>query len=98
MVKRCAQNPLIRVSDVRPSRPDFQVIGTFNAGTAVFNGKRILLVRVAEMPVQSDPRKVPVPIFNCSEKKSRCFCWIVQTLHMIFLIRVLFIPKMGRTI
>ncbi len=69
MIRRCEQNPLIKVSDVKPSRPDFVILGTFNAGTAVFGKKKILLVRVAEKPVAADPEKVPVPIFNCTTKQ-----------------------------
>ena len=70
MVARHSQNPIITISDIKPSRPDFEILGVFNAGTATYKGERILLVRVAEKPVQSDPQKVPVPIFNPIRKKT----------------------------
>jgi len=50
MMERLTDNPLIRPSDVKPSRPDFEVVGAFNAGVARVDGEVILLVRVAERP------------------------------------------------
>lgn len=50
MFTRHAQNPLIQPWQLQPSRPDFEVIGTFNAGVAVHNDDVVLLVRVAERP------------------------------------------------
>ena len=40
---------------VRPSRGDFEVIGTFNAGVTRFDDKVLLLLRVAERPVSPHP-------------------------------------------
>ncbi|HCA71994.1 MAG TPA: glycosidase [Ruminococcaceae bacterium] len=45
---RCSQNPLITVSDVRPSRPDFHVEGIFNCGACRFQNQIFLVCRVAE--------------------------------------------------
>lgn len=47
---RCPDNPLISPSDVKPSRPDFEVLGSFNAGATVHKGETILLLRVSERP------------------------------------------------
>jgi beta-1,2-mannobiose phosphorylase / 1,2-beta-oligomannan phosphorylase len=52
MLIRHAENPLIRPADVKPSRPDFEIIGTFNAGVTQYQGETLLLVRVAERPRQ----------------------------------------------
>jgi beta-1,2-mannobiose phosphorylase / 1,2-beta-oligomannan phosphorylase len=51
---RSPQNPIITPRDVKPSRPDFEVIGTFNAGVAQYGSETILLVRVAERPQRPD--------------------------------------------
>jgi predicted GH43/DUF377 family glycosyl hydrolase len=51
MLLRHPANPLIRPSDVQPSRPDFEVIGTFNPGAVQFDEETVLLVRVAERPL-----------------------------------------------
>jgi len=51
MIKRFDNNPIIASHDVRPSRPDFEVMCVFNAGATRCNGKVILLVRIAERPV-----------------------------------------------
>ena len=44
-------NPLVRPADLKPSREDFEVMCTFNAGATRHNGGVTLLVRVAERPV-----------------------------------------------
>ncbi len=51
MIERFANNPVITPQMVVPSRPDFEVMCAFNAGATTYNGKVILLVRVAERPV-----------------------------------------------
>jgi beta-1,2-mannobiose phosphorylase / 1,2-beta-oligomannan phosphorylase len=52
MIQRFPNNPLIAPEDVRPSRPDFEVLCAFNPGAALFDGRKLLLVRVAERPIQ----------------------------------------------
>lgn len=47
-------NPILAPRDVKPSRPDFEVIGAFNAGVARYGEQTILLVRVAERPSQRE--------------------------------------------
>ncbi len=64
MIQRLSQNPLIQPSDVRPSRPDFEVIGAFNAGVARIGDEVILLLRVAERLKERDPDWVTAPIWN----------------------------------
>lgn len=47
---RFDDNPLIAPADVKPSRPDFEVVCVFNAGAIRFAGEVLLLLRVAERP------------------------------------------------
>jgi beta-1,2-mannobiose phosphorylase / 1,2-beta-oligomannan phosphorylase len=51
MFTRHPHNPLITPADVKSSRPDFEVIGTFNAGATHYHDETLLLLRVAERPV-----------------------------------------------
>jgi predicted GH43/DUF377 family glycosyl hydrolase len=53
MVVRAAENPILRPEDVKPSRPDFEVIGVFNAA-ARCRDEALLLLRVAERPKETD--------------------------------------------
>jgi len=69
MIKRHFENPLISPCDIKPSRPDFDVVCTFNAGVARYKGEVILLVRVAEIPNNNNPKVVLVPIYSSTEKK-----------------------------
>lgn len=61
-VKRCLSNPLIVPQDVKPSRPDFRVDGVFNCGVAEYNGKIILLCRVAESVKCENEDEVKIPV------------------------------------
>jgi predicted GH43/DUF377 family glycosyl hydrolase len=61
---RSVHNPLISPRDVKPSRPDFRVLGVFNAGVAVYGAETLLLVRVAEAPVPGKANEVLIPKLN----------------------------------
>lgn len=50
LARRFPQNPLIRPSDLGPSRPDLQVECLLNPAAFRFDGKTCLLMRVAERP------------------------------------------------
>ena len=52
MIQRFPNNPLISPQDVKPSRPDFEVLCAFNPGAASYQGRKVLLIRVAERPRQ----------------------------------------------
>ena len=47
---RLKANPLIDPTDVEPSQPGFEVIGTINPGVAKVGDETVLLVRVVERP------------------------------------------------
>lgn len=68
-VSRFVQNPLISVDQIIPSRDDFEVIGVFNAGVAEFNDETILLLRVAERPINKDSTKYLSPVFDTESCK-----------------------------
>ncbi|MBK8023076.1 MAG: glycoside hydrolase family 130 protein [Chloroflexi bacterium] len=54
LFQRHPLNPLITPARVKPSRPDYEIIGTFNAGATQVDGATILLLRVAERPLDQD--------------------------------------------
>lgn len=54
-VFRASENPIITPKDVAPSLDGFEVIGVFNAGVARYRDEVLLLVRVAERPINTDP-------------------------------------------
>ncbi|MBL8165505.1 MAG: glycoside hydrolase family 130 protein [Anaerolineae bacterium] len=49
---------------MRPSQPDFEVIGAFNAGATQFGDETLLLVRVAERPCAAEPGWIACPYVN----------------------------------
>lgn len=61
---RSPHNPLISPEDVRPSRPDYEVLSVFNAGVAQLDGEIILLLRVAERPATCSPDRILAPIYD----------------------------------
>jgi predicted GH43/DUF377 family glycosyl hydrolase len=61
MFTRHPDNPIISPRDVKPSRPDFEVIGAFNAGAALYEGETVLLLRVAERPLSGSPDIIRCP-------------------------------------
>ena len=63
-VFRASENPIISPDDVKPSREDFEVIGVFNAGVARHREEVILLLRVAERPVNEDMQRVQTAVFG----------------------------------
>ncbi len=67
-INRSVNNPLITPKDVKPTFPDWEVLGVFNAGVAEYHGEVILLLRVAECPRQTDPRYVLVPVLDVNRQ------------------------------
>jgi predicted GH43/DUF377 family glycosyl hydrolase len=61
---RSEKNPIIKPEDVIPSRPDFKVACVFNCGVVRFNSETLLLMRIAEIPVNINPQKVLAPMLD----------------------------------
>ena len=59
--QRSPNNPIITPDMVKPSRPDFQILGTFNAAVCEYGDKFIMLVRVAENIREQNDEYVRVP-------------------------------------
>ena len=68
-MERLAENPLITPGDLKPSRPDFEVVGTFNAGVTRFGEEVILLLRVAERPREESKTTVASPVWRAERGK-----------------------------
>ncbi|MCL5072799.1 MAG: glycoside hydrolase family 130 protein [Actinobacteria bacterium] len=66
---RSEKNPIVKPEDVKPSRSDFKVAGVFNCGVAVFKEEILLLMRVAEKPINNDPKKELAPFLNVETGK-----------------------------
>ncbi len=69
MAKRVAENPIITPEAVPPSEPGLEVVGAFNPGAVRFGDEILLLLRVAERPVQEDPERVGVPVLNLDHQR-----------------------------
>ncbi|MDQ6420344.1 glycoside hydrolase family 130 protein [Paenibacillus sp. LHD-117] len=81
-ITRFAGNPIITPKDIKPSFPDWEVLGAFNAGVAQHGDETILLVRVAERPVQADPRKALVPVLNCDRVEGHADMPVMRTIEL----------------
>ncbi|HEX2621651.1 MAG TPA: glycoside hydrolase family 130 protein [Phototrophicaceae bacterium] len=66
MLIRHSLNPLIKPAQVQSSRPDYEVIGTFNAGATLYNGENLLLVRIAERPTAQNDQWILCPYLDTS--------------------------------
>ena len=63
-VYRCPQNPIISPKDIPPYLEGYEVVGVFNAGVIRHGDEIVLLLRVAERPVNDDPRFSLSPYFD----------------------------------
>ncbi len=68
-VFRASENPIIRPEDVKPSREDFEVVGVFNTAVARFGDDVLLLLRVAERPIDGGARAVVCPIYDVGARE-----------------------------
>ena len=63
-VFRSPHNPIISPADVKPSRDDLQVVCAFNAGVTRFQNEVLLLLRIAEKPINDDETVELVPVYD----------------------------------
>ncbi len=68
-VERFVENPLIVPADVPASRPDYEVVGSFNAGAITYKGETLLLLRVAERPKDKADDEELAPVLNPATDK-----------------------------
>ncbi|MDR2675518.1 MAG: glycoside hydrolase family 130 protein [Opitutaceae bacterium] len=66
-VTRFPDNPILRPSDIRPSREDMEIACVLNPGAFQYNGRTGLLLRVAERPVQ-EAGLISTPVIDPSKK------------------------------
>ena len=55
---------IFSTNDIKPSRDGLKVLGVFNPGAALFEGKTVLLLRVAEACASSEEGKLLVPLME----------------------------------
>ncbi|MHC4324127.1 MAG: glycoside hydrolase family 130 protein [Planctomycetota bacterium] len=68
-VFRSPHNPVIVPEDVKPSGDDFEVIGVFNAGVTRLEDQIILLLRVAERPINTNPGVVLAAVYDVAQER-----------------------------
>ncbi len=68
-VFRSPNNPIIKPEDIKPSMDDFEVIGVFNAGVTRFKDEVVLLLRVAERPINKHTDIVLTTFYELSKGK-----------------------------
>jgi predicted GH43/DUF377 family glycosyl hydrolase len=68
-VYRSPMNPIIQPKDIPPFIKDYEVIGVFNAGVMRYGDEILLLLRVAERPLQKDPKYYLVPFYDVENNK-----------------------------
>ncbi|MHC4557183.1 MAG: glycoside hydrolase family 130 protein [Planctomycetota bacterium] len=68
-VFRSPDNPIIEPKNVKPSRDDFEVIGVFNAGVTRFEDDVILLLRVAERPINNNTDVILTAVYDVFEER-----------------------------
>lgn len=71
VLRRYADNPILSPADVPASRDDYEVIGVFNAGAARIGDEIVLLLRVAERPVQDEPGRIRIPLLDTTVEPAR---------------------------
>lgn len=66
---RHEKNPIITPGMLKPTAPELEVMGAFNAGAVAFEDQILLLLRVAER-CKSDPDYTAVPIYRFKDGES----------------------------
>jgi beta-1,2-mannobiose phosphorylase / 1,2-beta-oligomannan phosphorylase len=79
MIERLASGVMVRPEDIRPSRPDLKVIGTFNPGAVRWHDTTTLLVRVVEAPADVPTGHMAFPRWDFAADKPEL---VVDTLSM----------------
>jgi len=67
-MKRFTNNPIITPAQIIPSRDDFEVIGVFNAAVIQYKQEIIMLLRIAERPIQTSKEVYLVPVYSVEQR------------------------------
>jgi len=78
-VRRFAENPILIPSQLAPSRPDFEVVGVFNPGVIRIGDETLLLLRVAEAPLDVPEHHVAAPIYDADTQRIVIRTWPKDT-------------------
>ncbi len=78
-VRRFADNPILIPSQLEPSRPDFEVVGVFNPAAIRVGHETVLLLRVAEAPLEVASNQVAAPIYNPATQRVELRTWSRDT-------------------
>ncbi|MCL5105374.1 MAG: glycoside hydrolase family 130 protein [Armatimonadetes bacterium] len=63
-VNRYPENPLVTPKDVKPSLEGYEVLCAFNAGVIEYGDEILMLMRVAERPINHETDMVLIPIVD----------------------------------
>src|SRR5262245_37766404 len=64
MVAAWKKTRLLGTADLPASTPDFRILGVFNPAAVAWRGGAMLLVRVAEHPLETRPEHTALPRFD----------------------------------
>lgn len=79
LLRRWPGNPIVAPEHVRPSRPDWKVESSFNAGVIQAGDDTIMLLRVAESVADAAAGELRVPLLEADGDAWRC---TVKTLRL----------------
>ncbi|NLN75444.1 MAG: glycosidase [Armatimonadetes bacterium] len=68
-VRRFPQNPIVTQHDVPPTFEGWEVMSAFNAGVIEHQDEILMLMRVAERPISTDPEVALVPIIDFADNR-----------------------------
>jgi len=63
-IQRAKENPILAPADISASKPYMEVIGVFNAGVIRFREEVLLLLRVAERPINNISDRYLIPVYD----------------------------------
>lgn len=66
-VERFPENPIVTPADVKPAVDGWEVMCAFNAGVIEYRDEILMLMRVAERPINTDPGRVLIPMMDFSD-------------------------------
>src|SRR5688572_8662527 len=77
--RRVPENPIVTPAMLRPSRPDFEVVGVFNPAATRCGDEVVLLLRVAEAPSDRSADRIVAPVFNPASREIELKRWDAST-------------------